>query len=48
MPQSSQRPALETYLAEVAKLRTLPVDQLQEEVDQLAPIWVPLKVVPEV
>lgn len=48
MPQSRQHPALETYLAEVARLRSLSDDQLYEEVDRLTPMWVTLRVVLEV
>ena len=42
-----RRLALETYLAEVTRLRRLTFDELTEEIDRLDPLWVTLKVVPE-
>lgn len=47
MPSSRQHPPLQSYLAELARLRALTPDQLAQEVDQMAPLWVSLKVVPE-
>jgi hypothetical protein len=48
MPSSPQRPPLDTYIAEVARLRALPFDELHEEVDRLTPMWIALRVVPGV
>lgn len=41
-----QRPALETYLAEVTRLRAFTIEDLTQEIDGQEPLWVTLKVVP--
>ena len=37
---------LEGYLAELSRLRHLPIDQFDDEADRLVPIWVAVKVAP--
>ncbi|VXB08045.1 hypothetical protein NOCARDAX2BIS_140075 [Nocardioides sp. AX2bis] len=47
MSSPQQHPALQSYVAELARLHTLTPDGLAQEVDERVPLWVSLRVVPE-
>ena len=47
MALTRERTPIQRYLAELTRLRALTADQLAQEVDDLAPLWVAVKVVPE-